>query len=72
MTGPVVMASIFVSGFVAIQALGKWAHSVTKGLAFLPTTAVLVAALVALCNRSPEYHANPRTSVAMTATPYGD
>lgn len=63
---------IFISGFVAIPVFGRWAHQVTEGLAFLLATVVLVIAIMLLCDRWPDYYANPQVPVAMTATPFGD
>lgn len=66
------MATIFVGGFAAIPVLGKWARHVTDVLAFLLAAAAVMVAGMYLCNRWPEYYANPRMPVAVTATPSAD
>ncbi|MCE4223171.1 hypothetical protein HCU64_05365 [Methylobacterium sp. C25] len=66
MTAPVVMATIFVGGCVAIQALGKWARYITEALAALLAAAVLMVTILYLCERWPNYYANPRMPVAVT------
>jgi K+-transporting ATPase A subunit len=72
MTAPVAITMIFISGFVAIPAFGKWASQVTEGLAFLLATVLLVLAIMYLCDRWPEYFANPRAPVAVTVTPFDE
>ena len=66
MTAPVAIAMIFISGFVAIPALGRWRHQVTEGLAFLLATVVLVTVIILLCDLWPDYYASPQISAAMT------
>ncbi|GEP11317.1 hypothetical protein MMMDOFMJ_0079 [Methylobacterium gnaphalii] len=63
------MATIFVGGFVAIPVLGRWARHVTEVLAFLLAITVVMVASMYLCNRWPQYYANPRNPVAVAAAP---
>lgn len=72
MTAPVAITMIFIGGFVAIPALGRWALQITEALAFLLATVVVVTIIMFLCNRWPEYYANPRAPVVVTAPPLDD
>lgn len=63
---------IFIGGFVAIPAAGRWAHQVTEALAFLLVTVLLVIAVMFLCDTWPDYYANPQIPAAMTETPFDD
>ncbi|KQQ14221.1 hypothetical protein ASF53_10380 [Methylobacterium sp. Leaf123] len=72
MTAPVAIAMIFISGFVAIPASGRWAQQITEALAFLLATIVVVIAVMILCDIWPDYYANPQISAAMTEMPLDD
>ncbi|MDV2984404.1 hypothetical protein [Methylorubrum podarium] len=63
---------IFIGGFVAIPAFGKWAHQITEGLLFLLATLVLVIAIIYACDRWPDYYANPKVPITVTTTPVDD
>ena len=63
---------IFIGGFVAIPAAGRWAHQVTEALAFLLATVVLVIAVMLLCNTWPDDYANPRIPAVMTDPPFDE
>jgi hypothetical protein len=71
-TAPVAIAMIFLGGFVAIPASGRWAHQVTEALAFLLATVVLVIVVMLLCKTWPDYYASPQIPAAMTETPLDD
>lgn len=72
MTAPVAIAMIFIGGFVAIPAFGRWAHQVTEALAFVLATVALVFAIMFLCDRWPGYFANPQAPIAVTVDSLGD
>ena len=72
MTAPVAITMIFLGGFVAIPAFGRWAHQVTEALAFVLATVLVVTIILFLCNRWPEYYAIPRNPVAITDPPLDD
>ncbi len=65
MTAPLAITMIFIGGFVAIPAFGRWAHQVTEVLAFLLATVLLVTVIMVLCDRWPDYFANPRAPVTV-------
>jgi thiol:disulfide interchange protein len=66
MSAPVLMTTLFVGGLVAIPTLGKWAQQVTEALAFLLAVIIVMGAALYLCERWPDYYANPQTPVAAT------
>jgi thiol:disulfide interchange protein len=72
MSAPVIMTTLFVGGLVAIPTLGKWAQQVTEALAFLLAVITVMVAVLYLCDRWPDYYANPRMPVAMTEPPLAD
>ena len=72
MAPPVALAIIFVSGLIVIPAFDRCAHQVTEVLVFLMATVVLVMVVLFLCDRWPNYCANPRMPVAVTSMPLSD
>ena len=72
MTAPIAITMIFIGGFVAIPAFGRWAHQVTEALAFLLATVLLVIAIMVLCDRWPDYFANPQAPVTVIVDPLGE
>ncbi|WCS22906.1 hypothetical protein LOK46_17115 [Methylobacterium sp. NMS14P] len=72
MSAPVIMTTLFVGGLVAIPTLGRWAVQVTEVLASLLATATVLVVILYLCDRWPDYFANPRMPVGTMATPFAE
>ena len=60
------MTTLFLGGLVAIPTLGKWAQQLTEALACVVAVLAVLVAILYLCERWPNYYANPRMPVAMT------
>jgi thiol:disulfide interchange protein len=72
MSAPVIVTTLFLGGLVAIPTFGRWAQQVTEALAFLLAVISVMVAVLYLCDRWPDYYANPRIPVAMTEPPLAD
>lgn len=72
MSAPVIVTTLFVGGLVAIPTLGRWAVQVTEVLASLLATATVLVVILYLCDRWPDYFANPRMPVGTMAAPFAD